>query len=79
MNPQQAHIRLLQTLPVRTVPARAKRVDLTVRALPGTQLLHDQIFVLRKAGKKQREIAKTLGVSRQMVNRYLQGQVKVLR
>lgn len=81
MNPQQAHFKLMQILPVRTIPARLKasKVDLTVKALPGTQLLHDQIFVLRKAGKKQREIAKALKVSRQMVGRYLLGNVKVLK
>jgi DNA-binding NarL/FixJ family response regulator len=69
MNPRDTHLKLMSTLPVRTVQAKSPE-----RRKQGSHLSRNQrhqiserILELRARGFKRREIAEIVGVSRRTV------------
>jgi DNA-binding NarL/FixJ family response regulator len=77
---QRAHWKMLCTLPVRTVAARAPEYDR--KGKPGarppahTRELHERILILQAKGYRPSQIARELGISLPTVGKHLSGKIR---
>lgn len=77
----KAHLRLMESLPVRTVPAKARPYELRgggpgARPARDTQHLHGRILEMFELGYTRRQMADQLGVSLCSIGKHLNGKIK---